>query len=476
MNILFASAEVSPFAKVGGLADVVGSLPRALNRHGHDARVIMPNYQRVEEKFKPSMLLTDIPVQLGGQKTTVNLKYLEHGGLKIYLVDCPHFFMREEVYMYQDDGERFITFCKGALEALRRLDWKPDIIHANDWQTGLIPCLIKTTLKNDPLFGGIGTVYTIHNLAYQGLFPPDYMIVAGVDWSEFTFEKLEFFGQLNLMKAGIVYSDQVNTVSDKYKDEIQTEEYGCGLDGLLRAQSHKLSGIINGIDTQVFNPATDKNIFVKYTADKLSGKEENKGRLLKELGLPYKKTKRVPLIGMITRLAAQKGFDILEEIIEKVMKCDVQFVLLGTGDDYYEKLMGEVSKKHPDKASINLKFDAALAQKIYAACDIFLMPSRYEPCGLGQLISLRYGTVPVVRYTGGLADTIEDYNARRKKGTGFVFENYTGADFFKAVKRALKCYDDKKVWTQIVKEAMSRDFSWEASAKKYEEIYRKAIM
>ncbi|MFH1539486.1 MAG: glycogen synthase GlgA [bacterium] len=474
-KVLFASAEMVPFAKVGGLADVVGSLPQALNRLGHDARVVLPNYRRIEKGYKLKELVSGLTVELGDEKVPVGIKVIKHGGLRVYLVDCPRFFDRDGIYMHPDDGERFIVFCRGVLEGLRRLDWKPDLIHANDWQTALIPCYLKTALKDDPFYKDMRSVFTIHNLAYQGLFPPSFLELAGIDKAEFHYDKLEFYGQVNLMKGGIVYADQVNTVSERYRDEIQTPEFGERLDGLLSVHSGKLSGIVNGIDVELFNPLKDKNIASKYTKANVSGKEENKEALLRELGLPYRKTRRIPLLAMVTRLAAQKGLDLVEEAFPSLIKMDMQFVLLGTGDPGLEKFFKVKEKMYPDRVSVQLRFDAALAQRIYAGSDIFLMPSRFEPCGLGQLISLRYGTIPVARRTGGLADTIVPFNRKTKRGTGFVFDKYTTDALVRTVKKAAAAYKDKKVWTQLKKNAMSADFSWDASARKYVTLYRRAL-
>lgn len=474
-RVLFASAEMAPFAKVGGLADVVGSLPRALNRLGHDARVILPNYRIIEEKYAPREFAPGFTVGLGGERVPVGIKMIDHDGLHVYLVDCPQFFDREGIYMHPDDGERFIVFCRGVLEGLRHLGWKPDVIHANDWQAGLIPCYLKTLLKGDPFYENVRSVFTIHNLAYQGHFPPSHLELAGIDMAEFHYDKFEFFGQINVMKGGIVYADRVNTVSERYRGEIQTPEFGEGLDGLLRAHRRKLSGIVNGIDVELFNPLTDRNIVSKYTRAKVTGKEENKGDLLREMGLPYWKTKRIPLVAMVTRLAAQKGIDLVEAAFGRLMKQDVQFVLLGTGDERFEKFFRDQQELYPKKVGVRLGFDAALAQKIYAGGDIFLMPSRFEPCGLGQLISLRYGTIPVVRRTGGLGDTVVPFNRKTKRGTGFLFDRYTADALVRTLKKAVAAYKDRKVWTQLVKNAMRADFSWDASAREYESLYRRAL-
>lgn len=475
LNVLIVTAEATPFAKVGGLADVAGSLPKALLKLGHDVRVIMPCYQRVEEKFPLESVVTGIPVYLRDVRYDAGIKKIVKDDVTFYFLDIPFFFRRSEVYMYNDDGERFISFCKGVLEGLPRLGWKPDVIHCNDWQTALVPSLLKTSRSGDPFYDGTGTVFTIHNLAYQGTFPDYYTEIAGLPWDVFHFTKMEYYGKLNLMKGGIVYSDQVNTVSEQYKEEIKTPEYGEGLDGLLIAQDDKLSGILNGIDLDEFNPATDKRIFQTFSPETIERKEKDKEGLLAEVGLPRVKSKRVPLVGLISRFANQKGFDIIAEVLDKMMALDVQMVVLGTGDPAYHEMFTEAMKKYPKKLSAQLKFDAVLAQKIYAGSDMFLMPSKFEPCGLGQIISLRYGTVPVVRATGGLADTISNYNARTGKGNGFVFKDYTGAALLRAFKRAVEVYGKKDEWHKLALNAMACDFSWEASAKKYVDLYGKTL-
>ncbi|PIZ15538.1 glycogen synthase GlgA [Candidatus Desantisbacteria bacterium CG_4_10_14_0_8_um_filter_39_17] len=480
MKILIAASEVVPFAKTGGLADVSGALPKALEAMGHEVRVIMPKYKCVdEEKFglKPSRLsplFFNVPI--GGKIQTAILKSSSTGkNIPVYFVENDKYFNRDGLYGdakadYPDNGERFSFFCRAVLEGLKTVFFKPDVIHCNDWQTGLVPVYIKTLYRNDPQMRNVRTLYTIHNLAYQGLFACQILDFAGLDRALFNYHQLEFYGKVNFAKAGLVFSDVLNTVSEKYAQEIQTSKFGCGLDGVLLERVKDLYGIINGIDYEEWNPSTDKYILEKYDNETLEGKNVNKQNLQRVFGLP---NMDVPLIGLIGRLAAQKGLDILESALPSLIKQDVQFVLLGKGDEKYEVLCQELSVKYPEKFKVQLGFDVPLSHQIYAGCDLFIMPSYFEPCGLGQLIALRYGTIPVVHATGGLADTISDYNEITEEGQGFSFEEYSSTQLILTLERAISIYQNRQRWIRLMKNVMNLRFSWQNSAKKYLKLYEK---
>ncbi|MDZ7372509.1 MAG: glycogen synthase GlgA [candidate division KSB1 bacterium] len=485
-NILYVSPEVAPFAKTGGLADVAGALPKALKEMGHDIRIMMPKYGCISERkyvLREVIRLREIPVRLGQRQYVVSAKsaFLPDAKVQVYFVDYPPYFDRDSLYVnpstgqdWSDNPERFALFCRAVIEVLKVLHWQPDVIHCNDWQTALIPAYLKTRLQGDPFFAKVSTLLTIHNLAYQGVF--DASVAEVIDLPPELFQPggpLEFYGKVNFLKAGIVYADAISTVSEKYAEEIQTEEFGAGLDGVLRQRAADIHGILNGVDYTVWNPETDEFIPHKYSASDLSGKLRDKEALLTHVGLAFRPD--VPVIGMISRLAEQKGFDILAEAMDSILAMDVQMVLLGTGDPKYHKIFEKFAKKYPSKLSVNLRFDEPLAHLIEAGSDMFLMPSRYEPCGLNQIYSLRYGTIPIVRATGGLADTIQDFDPETGRGNGFVFQEYSAAALLDAIGRALKVYQDRTTWTKLVKNAMRQDFSWQASARKYVALYKKLI-
>ncbi|NVM55896.1 MAG: glycogen synthase, partial [Candidatus Helarchaeota archaeon] len=392
----------------------------------------------------------------------------------VYFVKCDYFYDRDDIYGdYKDNAERAIFFSKTVLELLKYINWKPDIIHCNDWQTALIPALLKNLYNKNPIYQPIRTLFTIHNLAYQGIFPKKKFAKTGLNASLFTSQGLEFRGKLNLMKAGILYADILNTVSAKYALEIQTKELGYGLDAFLKEKATDLFGIMNGIDYELWNPKLDSYIWYNYDEDSLDNKRLNKLELQKESSLPQKD---VPLIGIISRLVDQKGFDLIEEIIDDLMQLDLQFILLGTGLPKYHKLMRKIGKKYLKKTVIFLKFDNILAHKIEAGSDFFLMPSYYEPCGLNQLISLRYGTIPIVRYTGGLADSISDIlTSPDESGVGFVFHKYESRELLRTIKEALKFYKDENRRLLVMKRGMRKDFSWMVSAEKYEQLYQRVL-
>ncbi len=456
-KVLFVASEVSPFAKTGGLADVAGSLPIALEALGLDVRVIMPKYACVRSESDSAIIGNNI---------------------KVYFVKNADYFGRKELYGdkfgdYKDNLDRFSFFSRQVLEICKSDGFKPDIIHCNDWQSALVSVYLNTMYKYDPFFEGTKVLFTIHNLAYQGLFDKEEFPKIGLDWSLFHVNYFEYYGKVNLMKAAIIYSDAISTVSPTYSKEILSKEYGCGLEGVLKTRQDSLYGVLNGIDYSIWNPETDKKIYKDYKPGELADKYVNKERLQKDLGL--KVDQDIPMIGMISRLADQKGLDLLARTIEDLLNLKVQFVLLGTGDIKYHVLFEKMARMHPKNTSINLKFDAVIAQKIYAASDLFLIPSRYEPCGLSQMISFKYGTIPVVRQTGGLKDSVREFDPKTGQGDGFTFEDYSHEHLFSAIKRGLSVHKQREVWRDLVLKVMALDFSWSASAKKYLDLYSDII-
>lgn len=478
LKVLYVSAEVAPFAKTGGLADVAGSLPQALCSMGIDVRVAMPRFKTIKSGMS---YVADFPVTMGERRETCIVRSTEvgfntngyDGKLPVYFVDNYYYYDRDGIYCYADDADRFIFFCKAILEMLPRINFQPDIIHCNDWHTGPICMLLKEKYKRYPFYSKMSTAFTVHNLEYQGHFPKDILKVLNMSEDVFTPEKVEFYGTFNFMKAGLVYTDVINAVSGTYAEEVKTERFGEKLEGLMKTRAKDLYGIVNGISYEEFNPASDQRIFKNYSVVNYKDKKHNKSGLQKEMGLPISDS---PLIGIVHRLTAQKGLDLILDVMDDIMENDLQFVLLGIGDAYYENKFKEFAKKYPDKMKVAIEFNVSLAQKIYSGSDMFLMPSRFEPCGLGQLISLRYGTIPVVRATGGLADTVIDYDNNNKEGNGFIFEDYTSEEFYKALERALKVYDNTpEVWDTLVQRALSSDFSWKTSAEKYVNLYKRAM-
>ncbi len=483
MKILFASPEIVPFAKTGGLADVSGALPKALEKLGEDVTAIMPKYRAVDDK-KFGLEYTgkniQVPISNRIEEAKIYKGYInrQKTDIPIYFIDKKEYYDRPYLYGtpagdYPDNAERFIYFDRAILETCKTIGLKPDVIHCNDWQTGMVPVYLKTLYKDDPFFKDTSTLFTVHNLGYQGLFWHLDMHLTNLGWDIFSPDGIEFYGKINILKGGLVYSDAITTVSKTYSQEIQTKEYGCGLDGVLRKRKDDLYGVVNGIDYEEWNPATDKYLSAKYLKENLSGKWDCKKDLLNIYGL--KASKEVPVLSVISRLADQKGFDLIAEIMDELMKLDVQFVLLGTGEDKYHKLFEDIGKKYPSKAGIKIGFDNALAHKIEAGADMFLMPSRYEPCGLNQLYSLKYGTIPIVRATGGLNDTIENYDPVRKSGNGFKFTEYSSKTLLTTIKTAVDFYRDKSQWNRLMINAMGEDFSWSHSAREYVELYKKAV-
>ncbi|AEG14805.1 glycogen synthase GlgA [Desulfofundulus sp. TPOSR] len=482
LKILLVSSEVVPFAKTGGLADVAGSLPKALatvgnDNLGNDVRVAMPHYKGIEK----ATYRMDFPVFFNSRaetaiirESTIEAYYQgEHRIIPVYLVDNHHYFYRDGMYMFPDEAERFTFFCRAVLEMLPRLNWQPDIIHCNDWQTGPIPFFLKVRYAQDPFYSRVATVFTIHNLQYQGNFPKETLKLLGVGEEYFTPELLEFYGTVSYMKMGILYADVISTVSKTYAAEIQRPELGERMDGLLRKRSPDLYGIVNGINYHEFNPKTDPRIHRNYDQNSIENKKENKYALQKEMNLPVRD---VPVLGMISRLVDQKGLDLIARIADRLLSHDLQFVVLGSGDRRYEDMFRDIHNRYPEKAAVYIGFNAILAQRIYAGADMFLMPSRFEPCGLGQLIAMRYGTIPIVRATGGLADTVHDFNPSTGSGNGFVFSEYEGDALYHAIQRALSLYTEHPhEWKMLIKRAMELDFSWARSAVEYLQLYQEAL-
>jgi starch synthase len=487
LKICYVSSEVVPFAKTGGLADVAGALPIALKQMEQDVRVMMANYKSINERkfvLREVIRLKEVKVTLGEETKVIDGKtaFLPNSKVHVYFLHIPDYFDRKDLYVdpatgkdFEDNAERFAFFSKATLETLKLLYWQPDIIHCNEWQTALIPFYLKTLYKDDEFFKHTKTVLTLHNLAYQGSFPltkakkigiPDEYLRPG--------KPFEFYGNLNLLKGGVLFADLLNTVSVKYAEEIMSDpEFGFGFEKILASRKKDLVGILNGVDYENWNPVTDNLIPFNYSADNLENKIKNKQVLCKQNNLQF--DEKVPVIGIISRLADQKGFDLIAEGAKELMEMNIQLIILGTGDPKYHTLFEKLAKKYPKKIAVNLRFDNKLAHLVEAGADMFLMPSHYEPCGLNQMYSLKYGTVPIVRETGGLADTIQNFDLKTKAGTGFSFKKYKAKEMLQTIKRAIKTFSDKKTWTAIQKEGMKKDFSWEQSAKKYQELYERAL-
>ena len=459
MRIVICASEMVPFAKTGGLADVIGALPHALEELGHEVVVFIPKYKEVSQSGVKLRRLNGRIFYAGVGKN-----------IKVYFPAHDAYFNRDGLYQekgvdYPDNLERFCYYSRRVLEQLKEINFCADIIHAHDWQAGLIPLYLKTVYKDDPFYKKIKTLLTIHNLGYQGLFPKEEFPKLGLPSSLFTPQALEFYGRINILKGSIVFSDIINTVSPTYSREIRSKEFGYGLEGVLGNRKEDLFGILNGIDYSIWNPETDKFILKNYSAEGIAGKKGNKEGLRKICKL--KLSKDVPLFGMVSRLAGHKGFDLLIGAMEEILKMDLEMVILGLGDKKYETALRHIAGKQPKKICVNFKFDDPLAHKIYAAADIFLMPSHYEPCGLSQMISLRYGTIPLVFKTGGLADTINKEN-------GFIFEHYTKEALLKAISDSIEAFKMKKKWDALVLKAMQYDFSWKEAARRYTLLYEKA--
>jgi len=486
LKILLATSEAVPFAKTGGLADVCGALPVELARLGHEPVVILPAYRQTLAAGLPierTGVTFDVPI---GSKTVTGtfLKtYLPDSQVPVYLVENEHYYNRAGLYQdggedYRDNCERFVFYCRAVLEAMRLLDLQVELVHANDWQTALIPAYLKLEYRGVPGYERIGTLFTIHNMAYQGVFWHWDMLLTGLDWKYFNWQQMEFFGNLNLLKTGLIFSDRLNTVSPRYSEEIQSAPLGCGLEGVLQNRRDVLSGIVNGVDYREWDPAKDTHLPAHFTIETATaGKAACKAALQQELGLPQ--NPRVPLVAFIGRLATQKGIDLLTTAIrEWAQTQEVQWAILGTGEPDYEQQLAHLAERFPHKVSTKLEFSNAVAHRIEAGADMFVMPSRYEPCGLNQLYSLKYGTVPIVRATGGLVDTITDTNeATLAAGTatGFCFGDYSTLALNEALSRATAAFAQPEVWQRLVSNGMRQDWSWATSARQYVELYRATI-
>ena len=478
MHIAFAASECVPFSKTGGLADVVGALPRALAAVGHQVSVYLPRYRQTKlNDAKTVVRSVTVPFDDRYRFCSV-VTGGNHSGIEFYFVDYPPYFDREALYGtssgdYPDNAERFALFSRAVLEASKVLG-VPQIFHCHDWQSALIPVLLRTQYAEDPAFKEVATVFTIHNMGYQGLFSPDTLPLIMLPWDLFTISKMEFFGNVNFLKGALVYSDFITTVSRKYSQEIQTSEFGFGLEGVLRDRAATVTGILNGVDYDEWSPEKDKFAVAKFSPADLSGKAKCKQDLLAAFGITNPNLS-LPVIGIVSRFAAQKGFDLIAQIMDRLAREEMIVVALGAGDKPYEEMFQRLQKQFPSKIAVKVAYDNAIAHKIEAGSDMFLMPSKYEPCGLNQIYSLRYGTVPVVRATGGLDDTIEPWNARTGKGTGFKFSEYNGEALLLTIKEALRAFRDQSSWQTLMRNGMNKDFSWNASAKEYVRVYEKAL-
>jgi starch synthase len=475
VRIVFVASEGVPFSKTGGLADVVGALPKALAKLGNQLEVVLPRYRATKPgRLVPGMPSLTLPFQSGFKFAAVQ-DGGDEAGVRTFLVEYPMYFDRPALYQekgqdYPDNAQRFAAFSLAALELIKHSEVPPTIIHCHDWQTALVPIYLRTLYRDDEFFRNTSVVFTLHNVGYQGLFPPTILPQLSLPERLFTMDCLEFYGKVNLLKGGIVFADFITTVSRKYAEEIQTtDEFGYGLEGVLRGRNSRLRGILNGVDYDDWSPAVDKLIPARFSPEDLRGKVECKKALLEKMGVKQPILDR-PLIGIVSRFASQKGFDLIAEIADQLAALDLFVVALGTGDPVYEKLFRALAGTYPDKFLVSIAYDNTLAHLIEAGSDMFLMPSRYEPCGLNQIYSLKYGTVPVVRATGGLDDTIEACDGR--SGTGFKFYEYTGAALLGAVEQAIAAYHKPEIWRQLMINGMRKDFSWAASAKQYLEIYQ----
>lgn len=476
MKLLVVASEAAPFAKTGGLADVVGSLPTALHELGHDVRLVMPWYRAVREVIGNdnwSRHILSVPV--GDHTYQAGYRIGELKGLPVYFIDAPDFYDRPGLYGehgqdYPDNAERFALLSMAALELARQVGFIPDVIHAHDWQTGLVPVYLHQKRGHDPFFAKTGSLFTIHNLGYQGVFPLHTGQALGIDELLLTSDGLEYHGQISLLKGGIRFAGQVNTVSPTYCQEIQTPECGIGMDGLLRSRGKQLHGLLNGLDGNLWSPAKDRALAHAYTGEDLSGKAACKKSLQQELDLQVSSS--TPIVAMVTRLDAQKGIELVLESWDKIMARDLQLVILGTGDSDFEHRLAEAASFYPNQASVLLRFNDKLSRRIYAGSDLFLMPSRYEPCGLGQLIALRYGSVPLVHATGGLVDTIFDPQTSAEQANGFMFHEHRRDSLLACIDRALAAYRNPKGWQKLLLQGMTQDLSWANAAGQYVELYR----
>ncbi|HEY6969049.1 MAG TPA: glycogen synthase GlgA [Candidatus Angelobacter sp.] len=476
MKIVFAASECVPYSKTGGLADVVGALPRALAELGHNVSVYLPKYKQTK-LGEAKTLLPSVTIPFDDKYRFCSiLDGGKHAGVQFYFIDYPPFFNRDALYGtpagdYPDNAERFALYSRAVLEGSKVLG-APEIFHCHDWQSALVPILLRSSYAEDPVFRNVSAVFTIHNIGYQGTFPPDILPLLMLPWDLFTIDKMEFWGKANFLKGAIAFSEMITTVSRKYSQEIQTPEFGFGLDGVLRERSGRVTGILNGVDYGEWSPENDKFIAQRYSAENLEGKQACKRDLLQQFGIAAA-DRDLPVIGIISRFAAQKGFDLIAEIASELARLPLIVTVLGSGDRPYEELFRKLNKQYPEKFAVKIAYDNALAHKIEAGADMFLMPSRYEPCGLNQMYSLKYGTVPIVRATGGLDDTIEPWDPASSSGTGFKFTPYSSAALLEAIFQALEAFRDKAGWKKLMLNGMSKDFSWTAAAREYVKVYER---
>lgn len=471
---MIATSEAVPYAKTGGLADVTGSLLREYLRLGKEAYLFLPLYRTVRNNFIVRSSGISINVRLGDRLLNGQVFSIDD---RVFFIECDEFFDRDELYGtplgdFPDNAQRFIFFSKAIIEALMTLGLKPDIIHCNDWQTAMIPLYLKTLYKD--YFRRTSTVMTIHNMGYQGIFDSSQMNLTGLGWEWFNMEGIEFYGKINLLKAGLISADIITTVSKRYAEEILTPEYGHGLDGVLRKRTQALRGVLNGIDTEEWNPSTDRYIPDKFDHNDIRGKRRCREELIKECGL-FSINKEAPIVSFVGRLSKQKGIDILSESIESIVSLGPGIIILGKGDAEFEDKVKRSGETLKGRVFVRIGYDEPFAHRVYAGSDIFVMPSRYEPCGLGQMIAMRYGTIPVARKTGGIADTIEDYNPLTNSGTGFLFEDFSSGAMLCSVRLAISAFSCKDKWIKLIKRAMERDFSWKRSAMEYIDLYESLI-
>jgi starch synthase len=477
MHIAFAASECVPFAKTGGLADVIGALPPALAHLGHKVTVFLPRYKQTKLD-DPSTAIPSITVPFDDRYRFCSV--LDGGvraGVQFYFIDYPPYFDRDALYGtalgdYHDNAERFALFSRAVLESAKVLG-VPDVFHCHDWQTALVPILRKTLYAEDPAFAKVPCVFTIHNLGYQGMFPPEILPLLMLPWDLFTMSKMEFYGKVNFLKGAITTADYITTVSRRYSQEIQTAEYGFGLEGVLRARAATVTGIVNGVDYNEWSPERDQHIAAQYSAENLDGKIQCKRDLLAQFAMA--EDTQWPVIGMISRFVNQKGFDLIQQTADRLARENLILVVLGTGEPEYETMFRRLNKQYPQKFAVKIAYDNTLAHKIEAGSDMFLMPSHYEPSGMNQMYSLRYGSVPIVRATGGLDDTVEQADPQTMKGTGFKFKPYTGEALLETVQTALKVHGNQNVWQTLMRNGMTQDYSWPNSAREYVKVYERAV-
>ena len=475
MNVLIAVSEAAPFAKTGGLADVAGSLPQALCARGIDARVILPLYGSIAEKWRENMqLLFHTEVSLAWRRQYCGVYVLEHDNVTWYFIDNEYYFRRKGLYNFYDEAERFGFFSKAVLDVLPRLNWTPDILHCHDWHTGMIPVLLRSHYCKAPWCSTLKTLCTIHNLEYQGIFPTSILgDMFNLDHDAKAVAALEFFGMVNFLKGGLEYADFISTVSGSYAREIQTRYWGERLDGVLARRSDRLVGIVNGIDPELYDPAKDEALFANFSTRSFKGKQESKLRLQQQLGLEVRAD--APLFGIVSRLVKAKGFELVHRVLDEIMAEGAQLAVLGSGEPQQEDFFRDAAQRYPGRVAVHIGYDDTLARRIYAGSDLLLMPSQKEPCGISQLIAMRYGCIPLVREIGGLVDTVETFNPETYEGTGFSFTNYNAHDMLNVIKLACSIFQDKKRWTLLMKSAMKADHSWKTSAKDYVALYSRII-